>query len=178
VKEAKRHKGILKSSQKGFTLLEVMIAFALLTGILFVAVLSQSSSLLSSTRSKNILIATNLARNIMSEMEVKYESVAFDQLPKEEKGQFDAPNQAFKWELKFEEVDFAILSELIAKQAEAEKKEQEANTETLIRLFEEYLKKSVRRMNITVEYPDENATAKLSFTQLLVNYDAEFATGM
>lgn len=168
----------LLRSQNGFTLLEVMIAFALLTGILFVAVLSQSSSILSSTRSKNILIATNLARNIMSEMEVKYESVPLDQLPKEEKGEFAAPNQGFKWELKFEEVDFAILSDLLAKQAEAEKKEQEANTDTLIRMFEEYLKKSVRRMNITVEYPDSDTTAKLSFTQLLVNYDAEFTTGM
>jgi prepilin-type N-terminal cleavage/methylation domain-containing protein len=168
----------LRSSQHGFTLLEVMIAFALLTGILFVAVLSQSSSILSSTRSKNILIATNLARNIMSEMEVKYETVPFDQLPKEEKGEFAAPNQGFKWELKFEEVDFAILSDILAKQAEANKKEQEANTDTLIRLFEDYLKKSVRRMNITVEYPDQDATAKLSFTQLLVNYDADFATGL
>lgn len=167
-----------KSSEKGFTLLEVMIAFALLTGILFVAVLSQSSSLLSSTRSKNILIATNLARNIMSEMEVKYESVPFEQLPKEEQGNFSAPNESFKWELKFEEVDFSILSDLFAKQAEADKKDQEANTDALIRMFEEYLKKSVRRMNITVEYPDSNATAKLSFTQLLVNYDAEFATGL
>lgn len=166
-------------SQKGFTLLEVMIAFALLTGILFVAVLSQSSSLLSSTRSKNILIATNLARNIMSEMEVKYETLPFDQLPKDgEKGEFAAPNQAFKWELKFEEVDFSVLSEVLAKQAEANKKEQEANTDTLIRLFEDYLKKSVRRMNVTVEYPDSDATAKLSFTQLLVNYDADFATGL
>ena len=56
-----------------------LVQLALLTGILFVAVLSQSSSLLSSTRSKNILIATNLARNIMSEMEVKYETIPFDQ---------------------------------------------------------------------------------------------------
>lgn len=160
--------------QKGFTLLEVMIAFALLAGILFVAVVSQTSSILSSVRSKNILIATNLARNFMNEQEVKYEGIPFDQLPKKEDGAFPEPHQKFKFTLSFEEVDFGVLSELIAKQAEAEQKEREANSDTLVKMFEDYLKKSVRRMNVTIEYPDGDATNKLSFTQLLVNYDAEF----
>jgi prepilin-type N-terminal cleavage/methylation domain-containing protein len=164
--------------QAGFTLLEVMIAFALLAGILFVAVISQSSSMVSSTRSKNILIATNLARNLMNEQEVKYEDTPFATLPVgKQTGEFPAPNTGFRWTLAFEEVDFAVLSDVIAKQAEAEKKEQEANTDTLVKLFEEYLKKSVRKMTVTVDYPDGGATSQLSFTQLLVSYDADFGTG-
>ena len=155
-----------------------MIAFALLTGILFVAILSQTSSMVSGTRAKNILIATNLARNAMAEQEAKYEGINFEQLPKEEKGDFPAPHAAFKWTLKFEEVDFGVMSDVIAKQAEANKEEKDANTETLVKLFEDYLKKSVRRMNLTIEYPDGDSTSKLSFTQLLVNYDADFGTGM
>ncbi len=161
-------------NQKGFTLLEVMIALALLTGILFVAVISQSSSLISSTRSKNILISTTLARNLINEQELKYEGQRFESLPPEETGTFAAPFEKFKWKLTFQEVDFAALSDILAKQAQEAGQEREANSDTVIKLFESYLKRSVRRMNIVVEYPDGDATSSLSFTQLLVNYDAEF----
>lgn len=165
-------------NQKGFTLLEVMIAFALLTGILFVAVISQSSSLASSTRSKNLLMATNLARNLINEQELKYEGVPFERLPKTEEGVFPEPNQGFKWSLAIEEVDFSVMSDLIAKQTQAAGQTQDQQNETVVKLFEDYLKKSVRRMTVTIHYPDSGDFSKLSFTELLVNYDAEFATGL
>jgi len=165
-------------NQKGFTLLEVMIAFALLTTILFVAVISQSSSLASSTRSKNLLIATSLARNFVNEQELKYEGVPLERLPAKEEGKFPEPNAGFSWTLTFEEVDFSVMSDLITKQAEASGTEPPANSETVIKLFEDYLKKSVRRMTVTIHYPDSGQTSNLSFTELLVNYDAEFGTGM
>ena len=166
------------SNQKGFTLLEVMIAFALLTSILFVAVISQSSSLASSSRSKSLLMATNLARNFINEQELKYEGVPFDRLPKTEEGTFEAPNDAYKFTLTFEEVDFGVMSDLIAKQSQSTGETQDAQTETVVKLFEDYLKKSVRRMTVVVHYPDSGQLSKLSFTQLLVNYDADFATGL
>jgi prepilin-type N-terminal cleavage/methylation domain-containing protein len=166
------------NNQKGFTLLEVMIAFALLTSILFVAVISQSSSLGSSTRSKNILMATNLARNLINEQELKYEGLPFERLPKTEEGTFAAPNDGYKWTLTFEEVDFSVMSDLIAKQSQGAGDSQDAQTETVVKLFEDYLKKSVRRMTVIVHYPDSGQLSKLSFTQLLVNYDADFATGL
>jgi general secretion pathway protein I len=163
---------------KGFTLLEVMIALALLSGILFVAVISQTSSLASSTRSKNILMATNLARNLINEQELKYEGTPFDRLPKTEEGSFADPHQEFKWEIKFEEVDFSVLSSILLKQAEANNQEQDTNNEMVAKLFQEYLKKSVRKMVVVVKYPDSGATSNLTFSQLLVNYDADFASGI
>jgi type II secretory pathway pseudopilin PulG len=165
-------------SQNAFTLLEVLIAFGLLSVLLLVAVITQSSSLVSSGRSNNILIATNLARNLMNEKEVKYEGVALDQLPKQEQGEFPAPNANYKWTLTFEEVDFSVLSDVLLKQAEANNEQKEANSDTLVKMFEDYMKKSVRRMTLTVEYPDSGGNSKLAFTQLLVNYDADFATGI
>lgn len=165
-------------NEKGFTLLEVMIAFALLAVILFAAVMSQSYSLGSSGRSRNVLIATNLARSFLAEQELKYEGTPFERLPKSESEAFPAPYQAFKWTLTFEEVDFAVLSDLLMKQAEANKETPEANSDTLLKMFEDYLKKSVRRMSVTIEFPDGGGSSKLSFTELLVNYEADFATGI
>jgi prepilin-type N-terminal cleavage/methylation domain-containing protein len=161
-------------SQKGFTLLEVMIAFALLTGILFVAVISQSSSLASSSRSKNILIATSLARNFINQQEVLLEGMPFNQIQSQQEGQFPDPHGEFRWTMAVEEVDFSVLSQLLGRQAEASGQQQEEHTATVLKLFEEYLKKSVRKMTVTIHYPDSGETSTLSFTQLLVNYDADF----
>lgn len=165
-------------TQKGFTLLEVMIAFALLTTILFIAIMAQSSSITSSGRSKNILTATNLARNFINEQELKYEGTPLDKLPQKETGKFSEPNQTYEWEMTFEEVDFSVMSELLAAQAAAKQEAQDAQTETVMKLFENYLKKSVRKMIVTVKYPDGDALSSLTFTQLLVDYEADFATGI
>ena len=69
-------------SQKGFTILEVLIALGLLTIVLASVLITQGNGITSSTRTKNILIATNLARNFINESELKYEGLAFDKLPK------------------------------------------------------------------------------------------------
>lgn len=166
------------SCQKGFTLLEVMIAFALLTVILFVAVIAQTSSLASSGRSKNLLMATSLARNFLNKEEVQIEGAPFDQLEKKQEGSFPEPNQDYKWTLEISQVDFSVLASLAMKQMEASGQSQQANTDTLLKLFEDYLNRSVRRMTLTVHYPDAGKTSDLTFTELLVNYDQDFATGM
>ena len=167
--------------QSGFTLLEFMLAFALLTVILSAVFISQGSTLSASVRNKNILIATNLARNFINEREVKYENISFDRLPADEtSGNFPEPYQAFKWKIKFEEIDFSALSSLLAKQSEAENPNatDNAQTQTVMKLFQDYLKKSIRRMTVTVEWPEGSGTTGQTFTEFLVNYDQEISTGI
>lgn len=170
----------LQTSQKekGFTLLEVMIALALLSGILFVAVISQTSSLSSSSRSKNILLATSLARNFINEQELKYEDLPFDQLPKTENGKFPDPHGDYEWEIRFEEIDFSVLADLMVKTAEAQNEEMDSNTQTVAKLFQEHMKKNIRKMVVVVKYPDSGSLSSLTFSQLLVKYDTEFGTGL
>ncbi len=163
-------------NQSGFTLLEVMIAFALLAVILSSVFIAQGTSTSSSRRARFTLVATNLARNFIAEQETKYDGVSLENLPKEVTGNFEAPNQDFKWTLKYEEVDFNTLVDMMAKQAEG--KDQDPNTAMVVKLFLDYLKKSVRRMTVTVEWPEGNGTSSQSFSQLMVNYDAEFATSL
>lgn len=164
--------------QKGFTLLEVMIAITLLAVILSSVFIAQTSSLSSSGRSKNVLIATNLARNLVNEKELAYEGVPFDRLDKAESGSFAAPYSDHKWTITIEEVDFSVLGDLMRKQAEEANATPEPNQETVIKLFQDYLNRSVRRMTVKIEWPEAGSTSNLTFTELLVNYDAEFATGI
>lgn len=170
----------LLGTQKGFTLLEVMIAFAIIVMVVFVTIIAQTGSSASSSRNRNVIIATHLARNLINEQEIKIEDVAFDRLEKTHTENFPAPNDTFKWTITYEEVDFAPLTDLIAKQSAAQNEkaggggETDSQTAMLLKMFKEYLQKSVRRMKVTIEWPEGTGTSSQTFTQLLVNYDAEF----
>jgi prepilin-type N-terminal cleavage/methylation domain-containing protein len=165
-------------SQKGFSLLEVLIAFAIMVVILGAAFTSQSGSIASSTRNRSIMIATHLARNLINEEEIKYEGVPLDRLPEKTPGQFPAPNDQFRYTVEYAKVDFSVLTDILARAAEKEKQESGTSDEqagTVMRIFKDYLEKSVRRMTVTVEWPDGDGFSSQTFTQLLVNYDAELS---
>lgn len=169
--------------ENGFSLLEVMIAFAIIVVVVFAAVITQSSSSASAVRNRNVTMATQLARNLIYEQELKYEGMSFDRLPKTESENFPEPNQNFKWTVAFEEVDFSALTDLLNRQLEKDSEKNNANqdssqTATVLRIFKDYLQKSVRRMTVTIEWPEGTGTSSQTFTQLLVNYDQELNAGI
>lgn len=165
-------------SQSGFTLLEFMIAFALLTVILASVYLMQGSSLASSVRSKNILLATNLAKNLINESELQFEGQPFERLQAKETGEFEEPFKEFKWTREIAEVDFGALSELMIKAQEESGSTPKENQSMVAKYFQDYMQKSVRRMTVTITWAEGGGESSLSFTELLVNYDAEFAAGI
>ncbi len=168
-------------SQSGFTLLELLIAFSILTVVLASVYLTQSSSLFSSVRTKNVLIATNLARNMMAEAEIKLTGVKFDDLPKEQEGEFDDNNKDFKWKRTIEEVDFSSLADIVTAAEKTQEKQDNSNSsqdQMIAKYFQDYLGKSVRRMILTISWPEGTGSSSVSFTMLLVNYDADFATAL
>lgn len=167
-------------NQKGFTLLEVMIAFAIIVVILAAAFTTQGNSLASSSRNRNIVVATNLARNLINEQEVKYEGMPLSRLPEAEgPTNFAAPHATFKWTVKYTKVDFSALTDLIARASKEKGKEgTDEQTGTILRIFKEYLEKSVRRMTVTIEWADGGGTSSQSFTQLLVSYDEELSVSI
>lgn len=164
--------------QRGFTLLEVMIAFAILAFILAAVFIAQGTSLASSGRSRNIIIATNLAKNLVAEKELLYEGRPFDRIEPKQDGAFPAPYDKYKWKIEITEVEFGALTDLLLKANQNDSQLGGEQGGQVLKMFETYLKKSVRRMNLVVEYPDGPGTSTLTFTELLVNYDQEFAGGM
>jgi prepilin-type N-terminal cleavage/methylation domain-containing protein len=166
--------------QQGFTLLEVMIAFAIIVVILAAAFTAQSGSLASSTRNRSIIIATSLARNLINEQELKYEGLPMSRLPEKSGPEnFPAPNDKIKWTITYSKVDFSALTDLIARATKDEKKSGgDDQSQTILRIFKEYLEKSVRRMTVTIEWPDGGGSSSQTFTQLLVNYDEELSVAI
>ncbi len=168
------------TNNRGFTLLEIMVAIALLAIILVTVYGSQASSLFTSTKLRNVQIATNLARKFMHESELDLKDQNFDNLDSgESTGKFPDPFSNFSWKRKVEKVDFSALSEVLLAQAAADPNQRlSGQDETVAKYFQDYLGQSVRRMTVTVEWPDGDKTSSLGFTTLLVRYNADFGTGI
>jgi type II secretory pathway pseudopilin PulG len=161
----------------GFSLIEVMIAFGIIVVIVFVTIITQTGSSNSSMRNAAVIRATLLARNLINEQELRFEGVDLEKLPKTDSKNFTEPDDKFKWTITYDKVDFGPLTDLLARESAAAAEKSggsNATTETLLHVFKEYLGKSVRRMIVTIEWPDGTGTSSQTFTQLLVNYDAEF----
>lgn len=167
-------------SQTGFTLLEVMIAFALIVVILLTTYLTQGSSIAGSTRNKHMLEATILAKSKMAELELKYDGAALDKIDKLTTGTFDPPVPiGYTWKVEVGEIDFSILKDLFLKKDNANGKAESGQYDDILaRTFQEYMNKSVRRMTLTVTWPVGDKSDSVSFTELLVNYDNEINVGI
>jgi len=167
-------------NSKGFTLLEIMAAMALLAVIMVTVYSTQASSLFSSTKLRNVQIATNLARKFMHESELDLEGKKLDAIDSgETTGNFTDPYGEYSWRRKVETVDFAALSEVfLAQVADDPSLNVTTQDASVLKYFQDYLNKSVRRMSVTIEWPDGDKKSSLSFTTLLVRYDTEFATGL
>ncbi len=75
--------------RRGFTLLEIMIAVAILAGALTVLVHAQATAVLMTTETEKLLIATMLAKEKMAEVQLMMESEGFGEQDIEEEGDFD-----------------------------------------------------------------------------------------
>lgn len=87
---------------KGFTLLEIMVAMAILS-ISLVALLSfQGNTMITSGRAEKITEATMLARMKMGEIELELDKgLKKGEFPEEktEEGEFEEPFENYKWKL-------------------------------------------------------------------------------
>lgn len=90
-----------RSWAKGFTLLEVMVALAIV-GVALVALLSLGNrSVAAQTRVQRLTHATLLAQQKMAEAEVNSRQGRLDRARQE--GHFAAPFEGYRWRLEFAE---------------------------------------------------------------------------
>jgi prepilin-type N-terminal cleavage/methylation domain-containing protein len=177
-------------NQKGFSLLEVLIAFAIITIVAAAVYIMQSNSLFSSLKSKNLLIATNLARNFIEKSELELEAKEFNLLKEKEEGKFPEPYANFRWTREVKEQDFSSLSRIVKEASRATSgandgdasdnagsgNENQSAQDMVVKIFENYLKDSIRTLKISITWTEDAKPKTISVTTLLVRYDAQFRT--
>ena len=100
--------GRILNNKRGFTLLEVMVAVAILAVSLSALLTFQGNTLVASGRQEQLTIATMLARQKMVEVELELEKgMARGEFPDEraEEAQFDEPFADYRWKMGIRKVE-------------------------------------------------------------------------
>jgi general secretion pathway protein I len=88
----------------GFTLLEVLIALAIVGGLLVTLIYTLNYHLSLAERQETITVATLLAKNKITEME---------KVPESKKGVFDSPYDNYRYETFVKESPYVGISEIV-----------------------------------------------------------------
>lgn len=168
---------------RGFTLLEVMIAMAIML-VAFSSILAiQSSSLNSALRSRQIHEVGMLARGAMAQTEVEIAGKKFNEISEEASGQFEDPYQDYSWTRKIKEITMPNLAG-IAQAASAdepggqsnseEEAQKSAMMEQMTKVVTNFLSKAVREVTITVTWKRGPGVQKYEVAMYWVDLNSEF----
>lgn len=174
-------------TQAGFTLLEVVIALAIMAVTIGALLEAQVSSLAAAGRSRDVTIATLLARSKMIDIEQKLFDEGFSVGDVEEQGNFGDEEQAeFTWKYRVMEIELDLSSIMSMASDGADSAAVEgaaagaagAGAGSMlgplggsIEPFMQEVGKSVRVIDLTVSWPDGKGTRSMSVRALISKED-------
>ncbi len=157
-------------AQRGFTLLEVMIAMTIMTVAFAAIYTSQSESMILVRKTKERNIAGWLIHNKMVESEHLLEGKPFTELSKTESEKFKTPFEEYTWKRDIKEIKFPDLPIASGKDGDGVPEPVRILAKTLTKFFNS----SLREMVITVTWQRGDGTQQISLTTYLVDLNAEF----
>jgi general secretion pathway protein I len=168
-------------NRRGFTLLETMIAMAIMLVAFSSILMVESSSINTSAKARQMNIVAMLAKNIMIESEQLVEGKAFEEVEKEETGAFPEPYAEYKWKREIKEIEFPNLNvaggggkEGGAGGAGADAEGTDQGTEMLTKLLTQFLSKAAREVTVTITWPKGPREQSFSITTYWVDLNHEF----
>ena len=138
---------MLSLKQKGFSLLEVLIALGILASSLSILMTGVWSSLKFQTRDEELLQGVSLAGNRMAELEAELEDdMEKNKFPDDatKEGEFEAPFENYKWSYEIKKVEIPVMP-------------QEGQNQVLQGVIKSVLKdisKAVRQVKLKVSWLD------------------------
>ena len=160
----------------GFTLIEVMIALAIMTVAFTSILMVQSSSIDGVRKSREIGIATMLLKNYMIETEQEFEGRSFTQVSKEKSGKCHEPHTDYICERVIKEVKFPQLSFGQSPSSTQDPSQASSNqmVEKVSKLITKFFTQALREVTVTVSKgpKDDN---KVSLSTYWVNLNQEFS---
>lgn len=173
----------MKNNTEGFTLLEVMIALAIML-VAFSSILAiQSSSMNSALRARQIHEVSVLARNAMIQVEVDIQGKKFDELPPEFSTPCDENFPDYTCTRKVKEVKLPNLAGL-SKSAQGDNGSSASNTEEdeknsamleqMTKVITNFLSKAVREVTISVSWKRGEKTQNYDVAMYWVDLNSDF----
>jgi general secretion pathway protein I len=170
------------SHPPGFTLLEVVIALAIMA-VSFGSILAvQGNAVNAATRAKQMNTVAMLAKNKMVDTEFKIQGKAFDEVRKNEGGTFEPPYEDFSWRSSIKEIKFPPINfggpKGNTSDAESNKGGGQGNQvgEMLTKLVTKHLSKSIREVTVTIAWKQGTKEQTYDLSTFWVDLNHEFTT--
>ncbi len=163
------------SDEQGFTLLEVIIAMAIMV-VSFATILSvESNSINANIRAKGIGIVAMLAKNKMIDMEYQIEGKSFEDINKEQGANFEPPFDNYRWVATIKEVKFPSLGQG-GKAASEDSGDGGGDVANMItKLITNFLSKAVREVTVTIYWKKDQGEQAFPVSTYWVDLNHEFA---
>ena len=162
----------MKKNSFGFTLVEVLVALAILSGALVIVSSGWSGNLLrvrSSNLYNNVAL---LLESKMSELQAKYNDRPLEEIPESESGDFGADYKQYRWEFKTQKFEMPDLSSLYIKQGQGDQM-----LLTIIKTTQDYISEAVLEGTLTVYVKAAGKEVAFSVSTYFVDYEKDLAVG-
>ena len=157
-------------NNKGFTLMEVLIAMMLLTGAIVALSSAWSGSMMAYRRGRQVDIVINLLQQKMTEKELEFkENPPPDEL--EEVGDFGSDFPNMSWKLVVQNKEFPDLSPLLISEDDGA----DQTSLMLIGKMTDYMSQTIKEMKVSVLWNSRGKIQDYSVTTYLVDYNVPFS---
>ena len=165
----------MRMRDRGFTLIEVLVALFILTGAIMVIANTWSGNFMRMRKSAYINNAATLLSRKMVEIEAKYKEKALTEIPEDEAGDFGEANAQYHWAMKSKDLVLPDLSALIMAQNDGTADEMLLS---MIKQVTEYLSKAIKEVKVSI-FLKRVGGKELEFSavQYFVDYSKDFAMG-
>ncbi len=156
------------SSQRGFSLIEVLVALSVIAGALLVVSMAWSTSHLRMKKMKMNYQVASLLDLKVAELERKYKN-EITLLPEEDEGDFNDISTEYKdytWKMVSKKFELPDLTPILAQQ------QQNANPmlAMVIEQMTDFFNQSVKELTVTVVYKQKKNTVQFSASTFLIDY--------
>jgi general secretion pathway protein I len=158
---------------KGFTLIEVLIALVIVAGAIVAAASLWSGNFMRIRKSALQYDVATLLERKMVEIEAKYSVKPLTEIPDSEGGDFGGEYPQYRWEMKTRELELPDMTALLMAN-------QEGADEMLISMIKqmtEYLNKAIKECKVSVFVKRKGKELEFSATQYFIDYTKDFGAG-
>lgn len=155
--------------QKGFTLLEVLVALMILAGGLLVLNNSWTTNNLRLRKANIFNNSATLLQKKMVEMEALYKEKPLEEIPESESGDFGSDHPNYRWEMQSRELEFPDLSSIIIGEGQGDE-----NLLMMVRQMTEMISKSIKEVKVTIFVKTKKKEVSYSATTYFVDYARDF----